>query len=31
MKTLKTFLALAVICLITTASAIAQDNSLLYK
>lgn len=31
MKTLKTFLALAVICFITTATAIAQDNSLLYK
>ena len=31
MKTLNTFLALVVICFITTPSAIAQDNSLLYK
>lgn len=31
MKTIKTLLALAVICFITTTTAIAQDNSLLYK
>lgn len=31
MKTLKTILALAVICLFSTATAIAQENSLLYK
>jgi len=31
MKTLKTFLALAVFCLLTTATVSAQDNSLLYK